>query len=327
MKSVIKIFFSITFTVLFLIVLIIWNSGLAQEKFPSRPVQLIVSWSAGGGQDLNARTIQPQAERNLGQPLVVVNKPGGGAVIGFSEIANARPDGYTIGIASPSLLITQYTVPGSIDYHRYEPIIFIGFAPESLGVKADAPWKTLRDFLDYAKANPGKIKVSNSGHASITHLVATAIEFAAGAKFIHVPYKGSAPSMTALLGGHVDALVTSVNDNLDLVKGGKMRILGVTSPERSFVAPSAPTFKELGMDLDFSTYYSVVGPKGISRDRIKIIHDAFKKAMESKEYETFSKQQGITIRYRGPEEFAKFLEAEDKEWKRLVGITGLEPAK
>jgi tripartite-type tricarboxylate transporter receptor subunit TctC len=299
--------------------------AFAQEKFPTKQLTFIISWSAGGGQDLTARALQPHLEKALGQPVIIINKPGGGASIGFNEIANSAPDGYTFGQVSPSINILKYTMRAGIDYVKFEPIMFGGYSPSTILVRKEAPWNSLKEFLDYARANPGKVRMGNSGYGAIFHISAIGMEQVAGAKFIHVPYKGTAPSIPALLGGHIEAIVAGITDTFHLIKGGKLKALGVAAPERSKFVPEAQTFKELGMDAEFITFYAWVGPKGIPKERVTILYQAFKKAIERKEFRNYCDSQGVTISTKDPEEFAKYLAQEDKKWNELITIGGIKP--
>jgi len=306
-------------------VMVVSGSAFAQEKFPTKPITMIISWSAGGGQDLTARALQPHLERALGQSVIIINKPGGGASIGFNEIANSPPDGYTVGQASPSLNIIKYTMKAGIDYVNFAPIMFGGYSPCTILVRNDAPWNTLKEFFGYARANPGKVRMGNSGYGAIFHISAIGMEQAGGVKFIHVPYKGTAPSIPAILGGHLDAIVAGITDTYHLIKGGKLKALGVAAPERSKFVPEAQTFRELGMDAEFITFYSWVGPKGMPRERVRILYEAFKKAIDSKEFHDYCDSQGVTISTKGPEDFGQFLAREDKKWKELITIGGIKP--
>jgi len=319
--------FSVACLISFLALILL--SGLAigaDDKFPSKPISIVVSWSAGGGQDLVARALQPQLQEALNQSVVIVNKPGAGGSIGFNSVAIADPDGYTILQASPSVNILKYTLKAGVDYKNYAPIIFGAYTPATVLVKVDAPCKDLKEFLAYAKANPGKIRIANSGYGGIWHIAAIAIEKGAGVKVTHVPYKGTAPSVPALLGGHIDAILAGFGDTQHLIKDGKMKPIGVAAPERSKFAPNVQTCKELGMDLDMISYYSWVAPKGTPKDRIKILYEAFKKALESKAFVDFADKQGVTIAPKGPDEFAKFFEKEDKKFEELINIAGIKPA-
>jgi len=299
---------------------------LAQGKFPGKPITFVVSWSAGGGQDMVVRALEPNFVKSFGQPAVIVNKAGGGSTIGLNEIMKASPDGYTIGPGSPNLLISKYTVKDAgIDYKRFEPIIYIANSDSAIFAKQDAPWKNLKELLDWTKKNPGKLRVGNSGYGAMQHLSAIAMEHASKSKFIHIPYKGGAPSLPALMGGHLDIIVNSITDVLHLVRGGELKALGVAAPARNRFIPEAQTFKELGMDVVFSTCYTWVGPKGIPKDRVKILYESLRKSAESKEFKSFCDQQGVTLAMKGPEEFAKILEAEDKMWQEVITIGGIKP--
>ena len=315
----------ISFAVVLLLTTTVIGVSVAKEKFPTQPVTLIISWSPGGGQDLTARALQPLVEKALGKSVVVVNKPGGGASIGFNHVADSKPDGYTILQASPSISILKYTMKAGVDYKRYEPIIFGAYTPAAVLVKADAPWNNLKEFLDYAKANPGKLRVGNSGHGAIWHISALAIEHAAGVQITHVPFKGTSPSIPSILGGHIDAILAGFGDTMHLVKGGKLKYLGVAAPERSKFAPELQTCKELGMDVEMISYYSWLAPKGTPRKRVKILHDAFKKALESKSFKEYTEKQGITIAIKGSKGFAQFLDKEDKKFRELITIAGIKP--
>lgn len=316
----------VIFTVAALSLVMFGGLALGQTKFPEKPINLIIPVAAGGGQDLFARSLQPHLEKILGQPLIIINKIGGGGSIGYNEIAVSAPDGYTIGQASPSLLAHKYIAKGSkIDYSRYEPILFGGYTAYGILVRKDAPWNTWKEFYDYVKANPKKVKVGNSGFGSSGHIASLGMEHAAGLNFIHVPYKGIATTFTDILGGHIDAISGGVADTLDLVKGGKLKFMAVAAPERSKVLPNVPTFKELGMDAEFITFYSWLGPKGLSKEKVGILYQAFKKAIETKEFGSFCQTQGVTISLKGPEELGKYLEIEDKKLRELTTIGGIKP--
>ncbi len=301
-------------------------SAFAQEKFPSKPINYIIAFSAGGGQDLVARTLQPHLQKSLGQNVILINKSGAGGAIGFNEVAKSAPDGYTIGQISPSLLLLKYTAKGTTTaFTNYETIIFGGYAPYGILVRKDAPWNTWKEFHDYAKANPKKIRVGNPGFGGNGHIACIGMEVAAKLDFIHVPYKGVAPSFQEVLGGHIDAICGGLTDTLHLVKGNKLKFLALAAPERSKVIPDTPTFKELGMDAEFSAYYGWVGPKGMSKERIAVLYNAFKNAIESKEFREFCDTQGITISMKNPEEFSRFWEQDDRKWKELTTIGGIKP--
>ena len=304
------------------------GQGWAQEIFPNKPVKIIVSWEPGGGMDLNARTLQPLVEKNLGQPVVIVNKPGAAGTIGFTEGAKALPDGYTVTLVNTSISTTPYLVSPTISYRNYEPIIFTGIVPGAVTVRLEAPWKSLKEFFDYARANPGKIRMSNAGHGSSTHIRTVGIELTGGVRFTHVPYKGSGPALTSLVGGHVEGTAAAIAETIHLAKGGgRLRVLAITAAERMPAIPDVPTFKELGMDFENGGWHSYAVPKGTPKERIKILHDAFKKAMESREYIEYANNQAVMAIYLGPEDLLKFWDKEEKAWFKLIEAAGLKKAQ
>ncbi len=302
------------------------GSIFAQEKFPAKPITFIVSWSAGGGQDMVVRALEPNFVKAFGQPAIIVNKPGGGSTIGLNEIMKAPPDGYTIGPGSPNLLISRYTVKDAgIDYRKFEPVIYIANSDSAVFAKKDAPWNNLEELLAWTKKNPGKLRVGNSGYGAMQHLSAIAMEHAFKTKVIHVPYKGGAPSLPALMGGHLDVIVNSITDVLHLVKGGELKALGVAAQARNRFLPGVQTFKELGMNVVFSSCYTWVGPKGIAKNRVDTLFECLRKSAESKEFKDFCDQQGVTLAIKGPAEFGKVLDEEDKMWKEVIEIGGIKP--
>jgi tripartite-type tricarboxylate transporter receptor subunit TctC len=324
MKNYTKLILNIFIIAMLLTLVNISKHGLAQEKFPSKPITVIVAWAPGGGMDSDARAVQPPAEKILGQPIIIVNKPGAGGTIGFTEGAKATPDGYTITQVSAAIVSTHYTISKDIDYRNYEPVILTSLSPGTIYVKKDAPWKSLKEFLDYARANPGKIRMVNPGHGSAGHIRAVGVEYFANVKFTHVPYKGTMPGIMAVIGGHAEAITSGLSDGFHLIEGGKVRAIGITASERVPVIPDVQTFKELGMDYESYSWFGYLVPKGTPKERIKILHEAFKKATESQEYIEYTKKRAVIPRRLGPKELLKFLEEEDRIWSKLLEVAGLK---
>lgn len=308
------------------VTVVLAGPAAAQEKFPKDPVTIVVPYAAGGSHDLVARALQPQLEKALGAPVLVENKPGGGSTIACNFVKTSPPNGYTLVTVSPTLSIIKYTLPDSnVTFDQFEPVAYVGYTPQGVFTRTDAPWNNLKELLDYAKANPGKVKCGNAGHGGNFHMGAVGIEQATGVKFTHIPFKGAAPSVPAVMGGHVDIIVSTIADTLHMVKGGSLKVLGLAAPERNKFAPDAQTFKELGYDIEFSTYWSYLGPKGMPKDRVKILYEAFKKATETKEVKEFFDMQGVTPALKSPEELAEYYKKEDVKWARLIKEGGLMP--
>jgi len=299
--------------------------ALAQEKFPSRPVSWIIPWSPGGGGTLNAQAIQVPFEKALGGSVQIINKPGGGGTIAWNFVANSPPDGYTIVTINPSTVVTPYTTKTGVPLDRFDPIIYTVGIPAGVVVRDDSPWKTFKEFITYAKANPEKVQMANSGFAAMYHIGIIGIQMATGVKFTNVPYKGSGPCVTALLGGHADSSLIEIGTLLPYVEAKKLRVLAVSSAKRNADLPDVPTFKEHGFDLDVGTWYAYAVPRGTPKDRIQTLHNAFKVAMKSKPFQDFYKGKGGVIEYKNPKGVIAFVKEQDKLWKKIIDFGGFKP--
>jgi len=297
----------------------------AQEKFPSRPIQFIIPWAAGGGGTINAQALQPHFEKAIGGSVQIVNKPGGAGTIAWNFVANSPPDGYTTGIVNPSTVVTLYTTKTGVPLDRFDPIAYTVYIPAGVVVRTESPWKTFREFIDHAKANPGKVQMANSGHAAMYHIGIVGIEMAMGVKFTHVPFKGTGPCITALMGGHVDGSLNEISTLLPYVESNKFRILAVCSPNRSPAVPDAPTFKEFGFDLDVGTWYAYVAAKGTPHDRLKKLQDAFRAGVESNEFKSLYQKQGGMAMFKGPEALVAYFKEQDRLWKKIIEFGEFKP--
>ena len=277
--------------------------------YPKDPIELIVAYSAGGGTDAGARMLTKAAAKYIPQPLVVVNKPGAGGEIGFTALAKAKPDGYTIGfINPPSTVLLPLMRKTGYQMSDFKFIINIVLDPGLLAVRADSPFKTLDDFIKAAKANPGTLSISNAGVGSDAHM--SVIDFAqkAGIKINPVPFKGAAPARTAALGGHVDAVVMKVGETKTYVQSKQARVLAVMSEKRVKDFPDVPTFKEKGLDIIMAASRGIAGPKDMPDSVVKYLHDKLKKTIEDPEFIAMMNKTGIGISYMGPEEYKKFCD-------------------
>jgi tripartite-type tricarboxylate transporter receptor subunit TctC len=297
----------------------------AQEKFPTRPIQFIIPWAAGGGGTINAQALQPHFEKTIGGSVQIVNKPGGAGTIAWNFVANSPPDGYVTGIVNPSTVVTLYTTKTGVPFERFDPIAYTVYIPAGVVVRAESPWKTFKEFIDHAKANPGKVQMANSGHAAMYHIGIVGIEMAMGVKFTHVPFKGTGPCITALMGGHVDGSLNEISTLLPYVESKKFRILAVCSPTRSPAVPDAPTFKEFGFDLDVGTWYAYVAAKGTPKDRLKKLQDAFQAAVASNEFKSLYQKQGGMAMFKGPEALVAYFKDQDRLWKKIIEFGEFKP--
>jgi len=272
--------------------------------FPERPVEIIVGFPAGGVMDLVTRALADATKAHFPQALVVSNKPGGAGMIGMAQVYKAKPDGYTLGLfgdtgilISPQLMTDlPFKGPGDFAF-----IIKTCILPEVFVVGPKVPWKTMKELLDYAKANPGKIRVGHSGIGTTGHIHMIDLAYEAKVKFTDVPYPGAAPSITAVMGGHVESSVLAVQPAiLNNVKAGQMKILATWNAKRLAELPEVPTLKELGYNtMTQGSYYSIGGPKGMPGDVVDALYDAFRKGMQSASYQKFAKDNIYILDYKG----------------------------
>lgn len=291
--------------------------GLAQQ-FPAKEVQIIIPYAPGGATDLVFRALAASAQKYLGKAVVIVNRAGGGGAVGFTEVAQAKPDGYTLVSIITPVTILPHQVKTAFTYQSFEPIINVVQDPAMLQVRADAPWKTLNEFLDYARKNPGMITVGNSGAGGGVHLIALAFERAAGVKLNHIPFAGGGPSVTALLGGHVHAVSVSPPEGIAHVKAGKLRIIALFSGSRMADFSAVPTVREQGIAFTMGQWRGLAAPKGTPPEVIRILHDAFKKGMEDPAFVKNAADMSVALAYIGPAEFGKLMAADHERYAKLV---------
>ena len=282
-------------------------SASALAAYPDKPVTVICPWTAGGGTDVLLRALSKEAEKYLGQTINVVNQTGGAGAIGHNAIRAARPDGYTIGMITFELnsLPPQGLVP--FTWKDFDPLMRINTDPAALTVRKDAPYNTVRGFVDYAKAHPDEITIGNSAPGSVWNIAAGLVAEKTGIKVKHVPFDGAQPAVTALVGGHIKAVAVSVAEVRGQVQAGNLKILGVMSSERDKIFPDVPTFKEQGVDVEFYTWRGLALPKGVPANIKAKISDAYKKAFDSKEFQEFAAKASLNLAYLNAADFTKFL--------------------
>ena len=316
---VIAIMFSVT---------VLTGAGIAQDKFPSKPITVYSGYAAGGGTSLVLSVLAPVAEKVLKQQLVITQKEGGSGAVSFTLLRQAKPDGYTLAIATSSINIHKFLGTLDFGYEAFEPFIALNFDPGGISVKTDAPWKNLKEFIEHAKKNPGKVSVAGSNPGSVTRLQLHLIEQAAGVQFNIISFKGAAgPGVTALAGGHVDAAIATPLETKAMRVAGQVRMLGVMSEQRLANEPSIPTCREQGFDIVSATNRVLLAPKGTPADRIKILHDAFKVAVESPEFAKFVDSQASAKVYLTTEQTKEFLAKQDQMFKGVIDKAGLAKAK
>jgi tripartite-type tricarboxylate transporter receptor subunit TctC len=291
----------------------------AQEGYPSRPVTMVNPFPPGGVADVVGRPLASIMEKSLRQPVVMVNRPGAGGAVGMASVAKAPADGYTIlmGLSSISIFPVADRINGktpSYELKDFAPIALVTADPTILVVRADGPYKTLKDFVDAAKASPGKINYSSSGVYGTLHVSMEIFANAAGIKLFHVPYQGGGPAVTALLGGQVEALASGPAAAIGQIKGGKMRALASWSSERLALLPEIPTFKEQGYDAEFYIWTGVFAPASTPLPVIARLRDAVREAANSAEFKSTMEKVSTPVSYLDAPEFQKYW---DRDAARL----------
>jgi len=297
--------------------------ALAQEKYPDKPINFIIGYPAGGSTDACARPLVAAAGKILGQPVIVVNKPGGASAVAMASLKNEKPDGYTIGILPSGAVLSQHMRKVPYDSARdFTPVMQYAVYLYGLVVQTNSPWKTFQEFIEFAKANPGKIRYSTAGPGTPQHLVMERLALKEKIKWTHIPFEGGPPAISNLLGGHVEAS-SQTTEWKKHVEAGTLRLLAVYGEKRMSAFPNAPTLLELGYDITAPSLICIVGPKGLSPQIVETLHGAFKKAMEDLDFIKIGQQMDQPVFYRGPQDLAKHLVQMNEEMGGLIGSLGL----
>ena len=299
----------------------------AAQGFPDRPITLIVPWGAGGGTDAVARMIGNLMERDLGQPVNVVNRTGGSGVVGHAAIAGAAPDGYTIGMVTVEITMMHHQKLTELNGTSYTPIALVNLDPAGLQVRADSPYKNVGDAMAAIKANPGKFKASGTGQGGIWHLALAGMLKDAKvdpAAAPWVPSNGAAPGLQDLAAGGVEFVPCSLPEARSLIDAGKVRSLAVMSKTRSALFPNVPTLKEAtGSDWATGAWRGIAAPKGLPAPLAARLEASVKKAYDSKEYKDFMTQRGFGMLWGSSTEFAGFMAKGDADMKAVMTAVGL----
>ncbi|HZY18138.1 MAG TPA: tripartite tricarboxylate transporter substrate binding protein [Ramlibacter sp.] len=299
----------------------------AQANYPSRPVTLIVPWGAGGGTDATARIVGSLLEKELGQPVNVVNRTGGSGVVGHAAIAAAPPDGYTIGLATVEIGMMHWQGLTELTGASYTPIGLVNADPAGIQVRADAPYKSVQDLLAAVKASPGKFKASGTGQGGIWHLALAGLlrdQKIDPAAVPWVPSNGAAPGLQDMVAGGVEIAPVSLPEARSLIDAGKVRSLAIMNDKPSSLYPNVPTIKSvLGSDWTMAAWRGIVAPKGLPNDIRDKLAAAVRKVANSKEYTDFMAQRGFGVVYAPPEEFGRFMAKSDAELGATMKAVGI----
>lgn len=277
-------------------------------NYPIKPVEIIVAYKAGGGTDVGARILASEAEQYFDKPLVIINREGSDGELGYTELAKATPDGYTIGFINlPTFVSLTLERETKYEIDDVVPILNHVYDAGVIVVQESNPINTIEEFVDYAKAHPGELNVSNNGTGASNHIGAAHFEHEADIEITHVPFGGSTDMLAALRGGHVDATVAKISEVAGLVEAGELKILTSFTDERLENFPDVPTLKEKGYDILFGSARALVAPKGTPQEIIDILHDNFKKAIDSPEHLEKAKNADLPILYMSPSELGEYI--------------------
>jgi tripartite-type tricarboxylate transporter receptor subunit TctC len=304
-------------------------AALGQEgRFPSKPITIVVPWPAGGAADFMARTVGDRLAHRLGQPVVVENKPGAGTNIGTQAVAAAKPDGHTLLMASSNNCVNVTLLPPArVDFeHDFKPVTNVGLAPNVLVVHPSVPAKDVRDLVALAKAQPGRLTYGSSGNGSAAHLGAEKFKLAAGVDINGVPYKGAAPAVSDLLGGHLSMMFTVIPATIAHVEAGKLRLLAVAMPERLPIFPNVPTVAEAGLaGFESSIWYGLVAPAQAPDEVVALLSREVAAILKEPEIAAKLTAQGVIPIGDSPDAFRKTIQSDVRKYAELIRSAKIRP--
>ena len=301
--------------------LVVASSAGHAQTYPSRPITLVVPFAVGGSNDIVGRAIGKKLSEAWGQPVVVDNRAGAGVIIGSSAVAAAPPDGYTLLLVSPTFTINP-AVKKNMPFDPikdFTPVAFIARSPLLLTASNKLSVKSARELLDLARRRPGQITYASSGPGSINQISAELIALSAGVKFLHVPYKGGAPGLNDLVGGHVDLYVSSLPQVLPLARSGQAFALAVTSARRTALLPDVPTLEESGIPgVDMWSWWGIVGPAGMPANIVDALNAEIGKMLNSPELATFLSNEGAEAETMTAQQFGDMMRLETQRWIKVA---------
>ena len=298
----------------------------ARAAYPDKPIKLIIGFPAGGPLDQHARLLTDKLQGILGQPLIVDYKPGAGGSVAAESVAKGPADGYTIFLANTGVMVINGALYSKLPYNTlkdFTPLARTAMQPLALLVNNEVPAKTLKEFVNYTRQNPGKVNYGSAGNGGISHLVPEMFKSVTGLFMVHIPYRGSAPAFTDLMGGQVQFMAESIPLAASYHKQGKVRALAVTSRDRNPALPEVPTVIETGLKgFEVVGFYGFLAPMGTPRDVVMKLSDALKQVLANPEVRNRMVSQGADPAFLGSDEFAQFLAAETPRWAAAVKLSG-----
>jgi tripartite-type tricarboxylate transporter receptor subunit TctC len=315
-----KSFFIFLATALTLIITA--NIAVAADEYPTKPINFLIPFGAGGSADLMGRALASGTESVLGQSIVAINRPGAGGGIMYTALKNSAADGYTVGWNSTSILTSTNIGNVPFKYTAFTQVCRIGFTAMPIVVRTDSPWKTFQEFIDYAKKNPGKIKIGNAGTGSGTHLTAVLMEKTTQVQVVHVPL-GAKRRVPSLLGGEVEAICVPLPEAAPQVLGGKFRILAMSTEERDPTYKDVPTMKELGYPAVMELFRGISVPAGTPAAVTAKLEAAFKKGAQDPAFVNIAKKKGFNISFMGRAKFETYIAVQNENVAKALKMGGL----
>ncbi len=305
---------------------IVLAAGTA-HTYPERPITMIVPWGAGGGTDATARIIASILEREIGQPVNVVNRTGGSGVVGHSAIATAEPDGYTLGIMTVEINMMHWQGLTDLTYDDYTLIAMYNADPAGVQVAVDAPWDSLEELIDHARENPGELTATGTGQGGIWHISVAGMLVEAGLPgdaIRWIPSEGAAPGLQELVAGNVEVVPCSVVEARSLMEAGRVKSLGIMAAERNPAFPDVPTLQEAaGIDWEMAAWRTVVGPAGMPDEVVDTLLPALRAVYESDEFKEFMEGRGFGMIWREGDEFRDYLASNNEDFGRVMREVGI----
>jgi len=298
----------------------------AQTKYPTRPISFICPWGAGGGTDQVARMLAVLLEKDLGQPVTVLNRTGGSGAVGHTAGATAAPDGYTMTIVTVEITMMHWMGLAKVNYKDFKPVALLNFDPSGVNVRTDAPWKNLKELLDYAKANPGKLKATGTGKGGIWDLARAGMLKTAGISIDAIPWvpsEGAAPGLAELVADGIQVVTCSLPEARSMIEAKRVRALAIMGDKRADLFPDVPTLRELGISWSMGAWRGVGVPKDTPDDVVKVLEKSLEKAVASAEFKNFMVKNGFGIMWKPAVEYDKFMADGDREMGAIMKEVGL----
>jgi tripartite-type tricarboxylate transporter receptor subunit TctC len=290
------------------------TSSIDKPTYPIKPIETLVGYAAGGSTDIIARTVAEYLESELGQSIVVINREGAGGEIAYTELAQASPDGYKLGyLNNPATISIPLSRKANYTLDDFEFIGNVLYHENLVVVNSEGPYQSIEDLINEAKSNPGKINVGNSGPYADDHLASLKFQKEVGVKFEDVMFEGTSPSLVALLGGHVDAVICNVTDVVSMIKDGKISIIATMGEERNPLFENAPTLKELGYDVVMGNYTTLAAPANTPQEILKILRGALESAVTSSEYLKAAEEKALPVKFLNHEEIKEIYDKSAEE--------------